>query len=41
MIEFIKRLFCRHEFVPTHEMRNLFGKDHITKVCIKCGKRIY
>ena len=37
----IARLFCKHEFIDTDEGSNLFGKDHVTKVCVKCGKRKY
>lgn len=37
----LKRLFCKHEWVNTSEYWSVFGKDHITRVCVKCGKRTY
>ena len=41
MIKLLKRLICKHEYANTNEGWSLFGKDHITKVCVKCGKRMY
>ena len=41
MIQIIKHIFCRHTYIRTNEMWSIFGTDHVTKVCTKCGKRIY
>lgn len=41
MLEFLKRLFCRHEYVYTTEYWTYFSSEHITKVCVKCGKKVY
>lgn len=37
----LRRLFCKHEFVGTNEGWSVFGADHVTLVCTKCGKRKY
>ena len=37
----IKRIRCKHDYIGTNEAWNVFGKDHITQVCVKCGKRVY
>jgi hypothetical protein len=41
IVSMIQRMRCRHEYIGTNEEWSYFGKDHITYVCVKCGKRIY
>lgn len=41
ILKFIFRYKCKHDYVNTNEEWSIFGKDHITKVCVKCGKRVY
>lgn len=40
ILTLIKKLLCKHEFVDTNENRVLFGYEHVTKICVKCGKRM-
>lgn len=37
-----KKIFCKHKNkIQTNEMWSYFGNEHITYVCIDCGKRFY
>lgn len=37
----LNRIKCKHEYIGTTEEWSVFGRDHITHVCVKCGKRVY
>ena len=41
MIKYVfRQLLCKHEYVNTNEMWSFFGQEHITRLCVKCGKKI-
>lgn len=40
MIKYVfRQLLCKHEYVNTNEMWSFFGQEHITRLCVKCGKK--
>lgn len=37
----LKRLSCNHAYIYTNDMWSILGVDHVSKVCVKCGKIKY
>lgn len=39
-MKILKRFFCKHKHtILSNENWSLFGKDHVTAICVDCGKR--